>query len=31
MILFNKHKGIQVDKRFTFILIVKLKTYQLRI
>ena len=31
MILINKHKGIHVDKRFTFVLITKLKTYQLRV
>ena len=27
MILFNKYKGTQVDKKFTFILIIKLKIY----
>jgi len=31
MILFNKHKGIHVNKRFIFVLITKLKTYQLRL
>jgi len=29
MILFNKHKGTHVDKKFTFALITKLKTYQI--
>ena len=31
MILFNKHKGPNVGKRFTFALITKLKTYRLRV
>ena len=31
MILFHKHKGVHVGKRFTFALITKLKIYQLRV
>ena len=31
MILFNKHKGVHVSKKFTFALISKLKSYQLRV
>ena len=31
MILFNKHKGVHVGKRFTLVLITKLKTYQIRV
>ena len=30
-ILFNKHKGVHVGKKFIFELITKLKTYQLRV
>ena len=30
-ILFNEHKGAHLDKRFTFTLIIKLQTYQLRV
>ena len=31
IILFNKCKGVHMSKRFTFALIIKLKTYQLRV
>jgi len=31
IILFNKHKGTHMGKRFTFTLITKLKTYQIRV
>ena len=30
-ILFNKHKRVHVDKRFTSTLIIKLKSYQIRV
>ena len=31
MILFNKHKGTHINEIFTFVLITKLKSYQIRI
>ena len=31
MILFNKHKRVDVVKRFIFTLIIKLKTYQIKV